>query len=119
MGAVAAAMPSSTARSAGIFFPLVKSVAKASGSDPEIGTEKKTGAFLIQSVFQATGNSSSLWLYGSALNLLAPRLATQVGYNIPLSFASWVTAMGVPALIAMFFTPLVTFWALPPEAKKT
>merc|ERR1719330_847409 len=62
-GVLAAGMPSSSARAAGIMYPLVRSVAKASGSDPEEGTERKAGAFLVQSAFQACGNSSSLWLY--------------------------------------------------------
>mmetsp|Transcript_92812 Transcript_92812/g.262501 ORF Transcript_92812/g.262501 Transcript_92812/m.262501 type:complete len:584 (-) Transcript_92812:72-1823(-) len=118
-GALAAGMPSSAARSAGVFYPLATSVAKASGSDPAQGTQKRTGAFLIQSAFQATGNSSSLWLYGAAQNLLALRLAAQLGYNIPSPFVAWLTATSVPALVAMALTPLVTFWAMPPEVKKT
>merc|ERR1719265_976471 len=118
-GALAAGMPSSAARAAGIFFPLVCSVAKASGSDPAHGTQRKTGAFLVQSTFQATGNSSSLWLYGAAQNLLTLRLAAQAGYDFPNPFVSWVTAMSAPALTAMVLTPLVTFWALPPESRVT
>jgi DASS family divalent anion:Na+ symporter len=118
-GLLAAAMPSSAARAAGIFFPLVDSVAKASGSDPCNGTEKRTGAFLVQCVFQATGNSSSLWLYGAAQNLLILRLASQLGYEVHSPFTSWLTAMSAPALVAMALTPLVTYLFLPPEVKAT
>lgn len=119
-GALAAAMPSSAARAAGVFYPLALSVAKASGSDPALGTEKKTGAFLIQSSFQATGQSSSLWLYGAAQNLLALRLASQCGYSIGTSqFVAWVKAMCVPAAVAMILTPLVVYVFMPPEAKLT
>jgi len=118
-GALAAGMPSSAARAAGVFYPLVDSVAKASGSDPAKGTQKRTGAFLVQSAFQATGNSSSLWLYGAAQNLLALRLAAQCGYEITSPFTSWLAATSVPALTAMALTPLVTFWAIPPEVKLT
>jgi DASS family divalent anion:Na+ symporter len=118
-GLLAAAMPSSAARAAGIFFPLVDSVAKASGSDPSNGTEKRTGAFLLQCVFQATGNSSSLWLYGAAQNLLILRLASQLGYEVHSPFTSWLTAMSMPALAAMILTPLVIYLFLPPEVKAT
>jgi len=118
-GALACGMPSSAARAAGVFYPLVLSVAKASGSDPANGTERKTGAFLIQSSFQATGNSSSLWLYGAAQNLLALRLAAQCGYVIPSPFISWLKASCVPALVAMALTPLLVFWVMPPEVKET
>lgn len=118
-GVLAAGMPSSAARAAGIFYPLVQSVAKASGSDPSNGTERRTGAFLIQSSFQATGNSSSLWLYGAAQNLLVLRLAAQLGYVVPSPFTTWLKASCVPALVAMALTPLVAFWAIRPEVTKT
>jgi len=118
-GALAAGMPSSAARAAGVFYPLVDSVAKASGSDPATKTEKKTGAFLVQSAFQATGNSSSLWLYGAAQNLLALRLAGQLGYVVKSPFMDWLKASCVPALTAMALTPLVAYWTIPPEVKLT
>lgn len=118
-GIIAAGMPSSAARAAGLFYPIVQSVAKATGSDPKDGTEKKTGAFLVQSSFQATGNSCSLWLFGAAQNLLALRLASQLGYDLPSPFATWFVANCVPALAAMALTPLVVYKFLPPEAKLT
>lgn len=116
---VAAGMPSSAARSAGIFYPIATSVAKASGSDPALGTEKRTGRFLVQSAFQATGNSSSLWLTGAAQNMLVLRLASQLGFEIPSPFKTWFVATCVPALVAMALTPLVAFKVLPPEVKST
>jgi len=116
---VAAGMPSSAARAAGIFFPIVDSVAKASGSDPAQGTEKKTGRFLVQSAFQATGNSATLWLTGAAQNMLVLRLASQIGYDMPSPFKTWLVACSVPALVAMALTPLVAFKLFPPEVKRT
>ncbi|CAJ1350925.1 unnamed protein product, partial [Effrenium voratum] len=117
--ALAAGMPSSAARAAGVFYPLVDSVAKACGSEPEKMKAKNTGGFLVQSSFQATGNSSSLWLYGAAQNLLALRLAAQLGYVVPSPFMTWLKASCVPALVAMALTPLVAFWALTPEVRRT
>ncbi|CAE6917152.1 DIT2-1, partial [Symbiodinium sp. CCMP2592] len=80
---------------------------------------KNTGGFLVQCAFQATGNSSSLWLYGAAQNLLALRLAGQLGYVVESPFTTWLKASCVPALTAMALTPLVAFWALPPEVQRT
>lgn len=117
--ALAAGMPSSAARAAGVFFPLVCSVAKASGSDPAMGSQRKTGAFLVQCAFQNTGNSSSLWLYGAAQNLLAIRLAAQCGYALPSPFTTWLKANCVPAMVAMGLTPLLVNWVMPPEVKDT
>ncbi|CAE6962914.1 DIT2-1 [Symbiodinium natans] len=118
-GVLAAGMPASAARAAGVFYPLADSVAKACGSDPAKNQAKATGGFLVQSAFQATGNSSSLWLYGAAQNLLTLRLAAQLGYVVESPFTSWLKASCVPALTAMALTPLVAFWALPPEVKET
>ncbi|CAE7567146.1 DIT2-1, partial [Symbiodinium sp. CCMP2456] len=80
---------------------------------------KNTGGFLVQCAFQATGNSSSLWLYGAAQNLLALRLAGQLGYVVESPFTTWLKASCVPALTAMALTPLIAFWALPPEVQRT
>ncbi|CAK9027054.1 Dicarboxylate transporter 2.1, partial [Durusdinium trenchii] len=114
-GVLAAGMPSSAARAAGIFYPLVDAVAKACSG----GKKDSTGGFLIQSAFQATGNSSSLWLYGAATNLLMLRLAAELGYVVNAPFTSWLKASCVPALAAMVLTPLVAFVAMPPKVKRT
>ena len=44
-------IPSSTARSAGIIFPVVTALAKEQGSDPADGTQRKMGAFLLKVCF--------------------------------------------------------------------
>lgn len=114
-GVLAAGMPSSAARAAGVMYPLVDSVAKACSGDKG----DNTGGFLIQSAFQATGISSSLWLYGAATNLLMLRLAAELGYVVNAPFMSWLKASCVPALTAMALTPLVAFTAMPPKVKVT
>eukprot|EP00401_Gymnodinium_catenatum_P003827 CAMPEP_0117468376 /NCGR_PEP_ID=MMETSP0784-20121206/6144_1 /TAXON_ID=39447 /ORGANISM="" /LENGTH=556 /DNA_ID=CAMNT_0005262383 /DNA_START=50 /DNA_END=1716 /DNA_ORIENTATION=- len=115
---VAAAMPSSGARSVGVFFPIVTSVARASGSDPDDGTERRSGAFLIQASFQNTPNSSCLWLTGCSVNLLCLRLGAQLGYAVP-TFRQWFWLTSMPALLAIALVPLVAYALLPPEAKVT
>eukprot|EP00913_Durusdinium_trenchii_P009023 g8487.t2 len=123
-GVLAAGMPSSAARAAGIFYPLVDAVAKACSG----GKKDSTGGFLIQSAFQATGNSSSLWLYGAATNLLMLRLAAELGYVVNAPFTSWLKEMGKLGwwqrghslwLSRGVLTPLVAFVAMPPKVKRT
>ena len=48
---MAPAMPSCTARAGGIFMPVIKFLALASGSSPKHG-RKKMGAFLVHSQMQ-------------------------------------------------------------------
>lgn len=47
-GLLAPAIPSVAARAGGIFFPLAKALCLACGSDPENGTEKVMGAYLMK-----------------------------------------------------------------------
>ncbi len=50
---VAPGTPSNTARAGGVMFPIIKSLAQTFGSDPEKGTERKIGSFLIFTEFHA------------------------------------------------------------------
>ena len=45
---LAPAIPSVAARGGGIFFPLAKALCLACGSDPENGTEKVMGSYLMK-----------------------------------------------------------------------
>eukprot|EP00927_Polykrikos_kofoidii_P043933 TRINITY_DN38030_c0_g1_i1.p1 TRINITY_DN38030_c0_g1~~TRINITY_DN38030_c0_g1_i1.p1 ORF type:complete len:558 (+),score=50.10 TRINITY_DN38030_c0_g1_i1:85-1674(+) len=116
---VAVCMPSSAARSSGVFFPIVISISKASGSDPDQGTHRKMGSFLVQNMFQATANSSCLWMTGCSLNFLMLRLASQLGYTLPTPFRTWFVVTCVPTLVSMTIIPLVVYVLLPPEVKIT
>eukprot|EP00929_Paragymnodinium_shiwhaense_P112234 TRINITY_DN804_c0_g1_i1.p1 TRINITY_DN804_c0_g1~~TRINITY_DN804_c0_g1_i1.p1 ORF type:complete len:543 (+),score=70.22 TRINITY_DN804_c0_g1_i1:119-1630(+) len=116
---VASCMPSSAARAAGIFYPIVVSVAKASGSDPELGTRSKMGSFLVQNAFQTTANSSALWMTGCSLNLLMIGLANQMEYDIPSTFNGWLKLTCVPVAVCWVLTPLLVYLVCPPQQKVT
>lgn len=47
-GLLSPAIPSVAARAGGIFFPLAKALCLACGSDPEKGTQKVMGAYLMK-----------------------------------------------------------------------
>jgi DASS family divalent anion:Na+ symporter len=114
---VAAALPSSAARAAALFYPLTVSVSKASGSDPANGTQGKCGAFLVECCYQATATSSCLFLTGAAQNFLILKLASGVGIDFPSPFGTWFMAALGPSLVSYSLTPLLAFFLLPPEAK--
>src|ERR1700676_2540138 len=59
---LAPAIPSNTARAGGIVFPLVLASAKAFGSEPNDGTGRKIGAFLMQAAFQGNVITSAMFL---------------------------------------------------------
>lgn len=116
---VAAAMPSSAARAAAVFYPITLSVCRASGSDPAQGTRMKCGAFLVECCYQATAISSCIFLTGAAQNYFVLKLAAGVGVEVPSPFTTWFMAALGPAAVSFVLGPLLAYYLLPPEAKKT
>lgn len=116
---IAPAMPSTTARAGGVFLPIVKSLSISSGSLPGDKSSKKLGSYLIQTQFQAAGNSSALFLTAAAQNLLCLKLAEELGVTIASPWVTWFKTASVPALVALLVTPLVMYKLFPPEIKDT
>ncbi|KAL9263177.1 Dicarboxylate transporter 2.1, chloroplastic-like protein [Drosera capensis] len=116
---IAPAMPSTTARAGGVFLPIIKSLAESGGSRVGDGTEKRIGAYLVQSQFQSAGNSSALFLTAAAQNLLCLKLAEELGVKIASPWVTWFKAASLPALVALSVTPLILYKIYPPETKDT
>eukprot|EP00798_Chlamydomonas_sp_ICE-L_P016682 gene16682-22941_t len=111
------AIPSVAARAGGIFFPLAKALCLACGSDPEKGTEKKIGAYLMSTCFQTSTVSSAMFITAMAANPLAVNLALSAGVSI--SWGTWALAALVPGVICLIGVPLILYVLMPPEAKDT
>lgn len=111
------AIPSVAARAGGIFFPLAKALCLACGSDPEKGTEKKIGSYLMTTCFQTSTVSSSMFITAMAANPLAVNLAMSAGVNI--SWGTWALAGLVPGVICLVSVPLILYALYPPEVKDT
>lgn len=110
-------VPSNTARGAGIVFPIVTSLAKEYNSNPEQGTEKRIGSYLITLIYQTNVITSAMFLTAMAANPLIASLAGQAG--APISWMTWATACIVPGLLCLFVLPLVLYAIYPPELKQT
>lgn len=114
---LAPAIPSNTARAGGIIYPLLKACAQAYGSDPKQGTQRKIGAFLIQTSFQGNVITSAMFLTAMAANPLAAKLAGQMG--ITVTWGGWALAALVPGLVSLLVVPLLIYKLYPPEVKET
>lgn len=111
------AIPSVAARAGGIFFPLAKALCLSCGSDPEKGTQKKMGAYLMTTCFQTTTVSSAMFITAMAANPLAVNLAAAAG--VELSWGTWALGAIVPGLICLATVPLLLYALYPPEVKDT
>ncbi|KAJ7569463.1 hypothetical protein O6H91_01G079300 [Diphasiastrum complanatum] len=116
---ISPAMPSTTARAGGVFLPIIKSLSLSSGSRPNDKSSSKLGAYLVQSQFQASANSSALFLTAAAQNLLCLKLAQELGVVVANPWVTWFKAASVPAIIALLSTPFLLYKIFPPEIKDT
>ncbi len=110
------AIPSVTARSGGIFYPIVESLSKAFGSHPASG-RKKVGAYLMQTVFQCSAVISGMSLTGMSGNPMLKTLA--LGFGVDVSWSMWFLAALVPGLVSIIVIPFAIYKLYPPEIKKT
>lgn len=110
------AIPSVTARSGGIFYPIVESLSKAFGSHPT-GSRKKIGAYLMQTIFQCSAVISGMSLTGMSGNPMVKTLA--LGFGADISWSMWFLAAIVPGLVSIIVIPLLMYKIYPPEIKDT
>lgn len=113
----APATPSNTARAGGIVYPLVESLAKTFGSEPNDDSRKKIGAFLTFSEFHSNIITSAMFMTALAPNLVIVALAKTM--KIHISWLGWFTASVVPCLLLFVLVPFVIYKMYPPEIKET
>jgi DASS family divalent anion:Na+ symporter len=114
---LAPAIPSNTARSGGVVFPIVASLAAALGSRPSDGTAHALGAFLMVTAYQGAMITSAMFLTGTTGNLVAMRFAAEQG--VAITWGTWALAAVLPGVLSLILMPLLVYWLLPPTATET
>lgn len=114
---VAPGTPSSTARAGGVMFPIIKSLAQTFGSDPEKGTERKIGSFLIFTEFHANAITAAMFLTAMAGNPIAQAFAAKQGVDI--TWMNWFLAALVPGILSLIIVPFLIYKMYAPEVKET
>ena len=113
---IAPAFPSNTAR-AGVLFPVVLSVARGSGSQPDDAKGRRLGAYLMFCGMASLAVSSALWMTATSANPIALQVAREFGLDI--GFGKWLLAASVPALTAILLLPWVVARIFPPGVGET
>lgn len=114
---ISPATPSNTARSGGIMFPIVRSLASAFGSEPG-PTARKIGAYILVTSFQADAPIAATFLTACAPNPLMATLAMKTA-GIDLNWGLWALAAIVPSLLSLLIIPYFIYKVYPPEIKET
>lgn len=114
---LAPAIPSVTARSGGVIYPITQGLAKSFGSDPLLGTQKRIGSFLMKVAYQGSTITSAMFLTAMAANPLLVGLTQDAGYAI--SWGTWALAGLVPGFLSLIIMPLIVYKIYPPSIKDT
>src|SRR5262245_25499528 len=113
---LAPAMPSNTARAAGVVFPIVQAISrKALEDDPVKG--RKTSAFLTLAVYEGTVITSAMFVTSMVANPLVVQLAA--AQKVFITWTSWAVAAIVPAIVSLIIVPVIVYKMCPPGAVKT
>lgn len=113
---IAPVIPSMTARSGGVIYPIVMSLEKVFRKDSS-HHPGLIGAYLVQVAFQITNVTGAMFLTAMAGNPLVVDLASQFGINI--TWEMWAKAAFLPGIIAFLAVPFILYVFYPPEIKKT
>lgn len=111
------AIPSVTARTGGVIFPIAQGLAKSFGSEPHLGTERRIGSFLMKVAYQGSVITSAMFLTAMAANPFLAGLTQEAGYSI--SWGKWAMGAIVPGLISLILMPFVVYKIYPPSIKET
>lgn len=112
---VAPAMPSATARGGGVFYPIVRSLSGAFGSEPS-PSSRKIGAYLMQVGYHTDATTCMMFLTSMAGNPLCVGLAASA-VGVEITWTNWAAAAIVSGLVSLALVPFVVSLLSPPEIK--
>jgi len=107
--------PSSTARSGGMIYPVVRNIPGLYGSETG-DTARRIGSYIMWTALAASTITSSMFSTAGAPNLLALALV-QKAVHVEISWLDWFLGF-LPAGIILFFSlPFLIYLIYPPEIK--
>ena len=112
---IAPAMPSATARGGGVFYPIVRSLSGAFGSEPAPSSHK-IGAYLMPVGYHTDATTCMMFLTSRAWNPLCVGLAASA-VGVEITWTNWAAAAIVPGLVSLALVPFVVSLLSPPEIK--
>ena len=104
---VSPATPSNTARGGGILYPIVRSLCTAFQSEPDDGTRKRIGNYLMLSTFECDCITSSLFLTSKDVT------------GLDITWGTYALATILPGIIALIITPYLVYKLATPELTQT
>lgn len=110
-------IPSNTARSGGIIFPIVKNIPALYDSSPD-KDPRKIGSFISWVAIASTCVTSSMFFTAMAPNMLALTLVESTGVSSP-SWFEWFFNFLPVGILLLLLVPLLTYYFYPPSVKRS
>lgn len=111
--ALSPATPSNTARTGGIVYPIIRSIAITLDSEPG-PTSRKIGAYLTLSLYQICLTTGYIFMTALSPNLLMVSFADSI-LNVKIDWMMWFKAAVVPGMLILILIPFVVHKLYPPE----
>ena len=110
-------VPSNTARSGGIVFPIVENIPVLYGSAPG-ETRRGLGAYVMWTAFATTCVTSSMFVTALAPNLLAVALMKEIAH-LEVTWTGWLIGFLPLGLLLFAAQPLLIHRLCPPAVTRT
>lgn len=110
------AIPSNTARTGGLVYPIFQSLANALDSYPD-KNPKRVGEFFMVLLYQNSLTTGTLFVTAGAIMPMMIHLCEQL-LGKTITWAGWAEAMLVPGIILLLITPYLTYKMNTPELKE-
>jgi L-tartrate/succinate antiporter len=109
--------PSSTARSGGTIYPVIKNLPPLYDSKPNDPSMRRVGSYIMWVAIATTCVTSSMFLTGLAPNLLAVELVRKTA-QIEIAWFDWFKYFAPVGILLLVTLPLLAYWIYPPEVKE-
>jgi len=109
-------IPSPTARSGGIIYPIVSDLAQVYESKPNDPSARRVGSYLMWVAIATTCVTSSLFLTAASFNLLAVGLVEKLTQT-DVHWMDWFRTSATAIIPLLLVIPLLSYWLYPPEVK--
>ena len=109
--------PSSTARSGGTIYPVIKNLPPLYDSKPDDPSMRRVGSYLMWVAIAATCVTSSMFLTALAPNLLAVELVRKTA-KIEITWLDWFMYFAPVGILLLAVLPLLVYWIYPPQVKE-
>ena len=109
--------PSSTARSGGTIYPVIKNLPPLYDSKPDDPSMRRIGSYLMWVAIAATCVTSSMFLTALAPNLLAVELVRKTA-KIEITWLDWFMYFAPVGILLLAVLPLLVYWIYPPQVKE-